>query len=345
MTPERRPLSNRRRYRTRRRHLDRDGVFCTFDGFTGAAERHGATETNVLLRTSPTTGYISLAGARPRLHPAPAAAHQGTELMPKPTALACTLAVCGAAVAVGLSAAPASAASADLEYTCEWGVSDGDGGGPTGEGDAASASWDSGIEDGLIVPVGTSVPLDPYSGTITLPAEFVDALRAQDRTELTGGGVHFTVIEESDEPFFVEFSFETTPIPADGPMVVEVEGIDEDEINATEPGTYTLLAQDFFLFSGDDNDETGMGCEMTDEGDPTIDAFEAVGEEPTEEPTETVAPTVTVTATPVRPALVQTDVAEGTPAGNAGGLALAGGAAAMLALAGRLAVRRAPRRH
>lgn len=260
--------------------------------------------------------------------------------MPKPTVLACTLAVCGAAVAVGLSAAPASAASADLQYTCEWSVDDGDGGGPAGEGDPATAGWDSGIADDLVVPVGTSVPLDPYTGTITLPEPFVEALRAQDRTELAGGGLQLTVIEESDEPFVIELTFESTPVPAEGPMTVEVEGIDEEEIEATEPGTYTLLASDFFLFSGDD-ENTGMGCELTDEGDATIDAFEAVEEEPT----ETVAPTVTVTATPVRPALVQTDVAEGTPAGNAGGLVLAGGAAAMLALAGRFAVRRAPRRH
>ena len=131
--------------------------------------------------------------------------------MPKPTALACTLAVCGAVVAVGLSAAPASAASADLGYTCEWSVDDGDGGGPAGESDPATASWDSGIEDDLVVPVGTSVPLDPYTGTITLPEAFVDALRAQDRTELAGGGLQLTVIEESDEPFVIELSSAPPP--------------------------------------------------------------------------------------------------------------------------------------
>jgi uncharacterized protein DUF6801 len=258
--------------------------------------------------------------------------------MPKPTVLACTLAVCGAAVAVGLSAAPASAASADLQYTCDWGIGDAE-----GTGDPATASWDSGIADDLEVPVGTSVDLDPYSGTVTLPDAFVAELRAQDRTELSGGGLQLTVVEETEEPIVIDLAFETTPVPADGPMVLELEGVDADPIEATEPGTYTLLASDFII--GSDLDENlGLLCEMTDEGDATIDAFEAVGE-PTETPTATVAPTVTVTATPVRPALVQTDVAEGTPSGGTGGLALAGGAAALLAVAGRLAVRRAPRRH
>ncbi|MBM6399964.1 hypothetical protein [Phycicoccus sonneratiae] len=261
--------------------------------------------------------------------------------MSKPTVLAGTLALCGAAALVGLSATPAAAASRDLAYSCDWGVDDGDGG-VEGSGDAASATWDSGIADDLVVATGTSVPLSPYTGTITLPTPFVDALRAQERPDLAGGGFHLVVVDESEQAFDLELLYGPTAVPAEGPMTLQVEGLDEVSVDTPEPGTYTLVTADFQLFVEED-ENTGLACELTDEGDPTIDAFEAVGEAPTTTPPATTAPAVA--PSPIRPALVQTDAAEGGSSGGHG-LAWVGGALSLALAAGlRHVVRRAPRRH
>lgn len=256
--------------------------------------------------------------------------------MPKPSALACAVAVGGALVAAGLSAAPAAAASGDLAYSCQWGVD-------TAEGtDPGTASWDTAITDGLVVDTGSSVEVAPYGGTITLPDAFVDALRTSERTRLAGGSLLTTVIGETEEPEQLELVFEPTRVPAEGPMVLEADGIDEAVIRADDPGTYTLLADSFYVFVEED-DDVGLRCTFDGEGDPVVDRFQAVGDPVTEEPTATARPTSV--ASPVRPTLVQTDVAEGTPDGSAGGPLLAAGAAVLLGWAGRRALRRAPRRH
>ena len=67
-------------------------------------------------------------------------------------------------------------------------------------------------------------------------------------------------------------------------------------------GTNTLVADDFVLEVGTRRrgPDAGMSCTLADEGDVTIDAFEA---------TATPTPTVSPTATPARPVIVQTDFA------------------------------------
>ncbi|QIM22832.1 hypothetical protein G7075_19665 [Phycicoccus sp. HDW14] len=256
--------------------------------------------------------------------------------MPRPSALACALAVGCALAAAGLSAAPASAASGDLAYSCEWGVD------ATEGTDPGTASWDTAVADDLVVDTGTSVEIAPYSGTITLPDAFVAALRTSGRTRLAGGTLLATGIAETDEPQQLELGYGPVPIPAEGPVVLDVDGIDEAVIQADDPGTYTLLADSFYVFVEEDVN-VGLRCTFDGEGDPVVDRFRAVGDPVTEEPTDTTAPTAV--ASPVRPALVQTDVAEGTPGGSTGGPLLAAGAAVLLGLAGRRALRRAPRRH
>ncbi|MBM6405563.1 hypothetical protein JQN72_15060 [Phycicoccus sp. CSK15P-2] len=245
--------------------------------------------------------------------------------MRRSTALVRPAVVGGTTLALaGLVSPFATAASADLEYSCEYGVDTTEG---TGD---ATASWDSGIADGLVVEVGDSVSLDPYTGTVELPTGFVDALRDSGRTELGGGGLQLTVLEESDEPFIIELVFDSTPVPASGPMTLDLSGVDPEDIEATEAGTYTLVANDFFL--SDDDDTAGMYCELVDNGDATIDSFTAQAA-PGPTVTVTPTPTVTVTASPVRPVLVQTDAAGAGPsllpaAAGAGLLVLAGGVAA-----------------
>lgn len=253
----------------------------------------------------------------------------------------------------GVSALPSSAASEDIEYQCEWAVGETD-----GEGDLGVASWDTAIADdgSLVVEVGARVPLDPYTGSITLPEAFVSALRAAERTELDVDGVQLTVVDETGEPYVMELDVEPTPIPASGPMVVAVEGVDPEDIEAFEPGTVTLLAVAFFIADGDiDSEEqpqTFLLCEVEDEQTAVVDTFTvAEDEDPVPTVTATVVPTPTVTVTmapaspsPVRPVLVQTDAPE-TSGPSTGALALAGLGAGALVLAGRRLVRRPARRH
>ncbi len=81
----------------------------------------------------------------------------------------------GAALfAAALTLSPAQAASADLSYECEFRHSD-----TTSPAGPATASFDSGIGTGLVVPVGTEVSIDPFTGSVTLPDAFTALLRDQ----------------------------------------------------------------------------------------------------------------------------------------------------------------------
>src|SRR5690242_14682046 len=89
----------------------------------------------------------------------------------------------GIALLTAVTTAPIAAAeSRELEYSCGFGLDFGEGG-PEGEGDS-TAQWDTAISDGLTVNAGTEVTLDPFTGTIDLPEEFVDLLRDEDITSI-----------------------------------------------------------------------------------------------------------------------------------------------------------------
>lgn len=243
----------------------------------------------------------------------------------------------GAALLVaGLAATSASAESADLSYSCFYGVGQSEGSG------SATATFDSGIGDGLVVEVGDEVELDPFTGSITVPQGFTDDLRSNEYSEIDGGGFVITLVDESGEEFVVQVSFPATPVPAEGPLTLQLTGQDEDAVVAEE-GTNTLIASDVFLVvdTGSQEPEVGMYCELTDEGDVSIDAFEA-----TAAATPTTTVTASPTASPVRPVVVQTDFA-GEGRSTALPLLAGGGlAAASLALVvGRGARRGTARRH
>ncbi|HYN67654.1 MAG TPA: hypothetical protein VES93_12255, partial [Ornithinibacter sp.] len=114
------------------------------------------------------------------------------------------------------------------------------------------------------------------------------------------------------------------------------------EVTPEVAGTHTLVAGEFVLFvdSGDGGPEVGMACELSDEGDIAIDAFEATAAAtPTGSPSTSVAPT--------RPAVVQTDFAgedraSALPLVLGGGLLVAGTAAIAT---GRSRARATSRRH
>ena len=251
-----------------------------------------------------------------------------------------------ALVAAALTLSPAQAASADLAYSCDFTYDTTDGTGP------ATASFDTGIGAGLVVPVGTEVSIDPFTGSVTLPDGFTALLRQHGLTTIDGGGVTLTVIDETQDAYFVELTFGSEDVPAQGPMTIQVTGAG-DPIIPQEPGTNTLVAGDFLL--GVDPGPLGstptatptatlpsgpptspgpseppapvdifMACSLIDEGNIAIDAFKA-----TAVPAVTTTVTAQPTASPVRPVVVQTDFSGGDrssamPLVLGGGLLVAG---------------------
>ena len=224
-------------------------------------------------------------------------------------ALARALLVGGVALlAAAVGVTPAGAASEVTEYSCEFGVDDPEGGGTEGEG-TSTASFDTGIPDGLVVDVGERVSLDPLTGTITLPDDFVQMLRDAGLATIQGGGEMFLYVNETDDAFNAFWEFAETAVPAEGTMSLDVEGeFEVDRFRVADAGVHTILGADFFLFvdTGEEGPGAGMFCEPTDE-DPVVDAFEALA---VAAPTTTVTTTSTATATAVRPVVVQTDFAE-----------------------------------
>lgn len=244
-----------------------------------------------------------------------------------------------ALLAIGLCVPSASAASGPLGYSCDFGFGDESGSGTT------SAAWDSAIGDGVTVKVGDKVSLDPFTGSITLPAGFATMLRNNETDPFQGGGLTATFIDETGEEYDVDFDFGPTDVNGEGPTTVQVTGAGGD-IVPTKAGTHTLVAGDFILFvdTGETGPDAGMSCRLTDEGDAVIDTFTATGT-----PSPTTSPTVTAepTASATRPVVVQTDFAgedptPGSPLALGGALLAAAGTALVV---GRARNRATARRH
>ena len=240
-----------------------------------------------------------------------------------------------ALLAAALTVTSAQAASADLTYSCDYGFDDAQGTG------SATASFDSAIGDDVVVEVGEDVSLDPFTGSVTLPDEFTALLRQNELSSIAGGGITFTLIDETGDEYDVFFDFGPEDVPGEGPMTLALDG-EGDVVTPTEAGTHTLVAGDFVLFvdTGETGPDVGMFCELTDEGDIAIDSFEAVAAA-----TPTTAPTES--ANPVRPVVVQTDFA-GEDRSTALPLVLGGGLLAVgtgAVVTGRARARAASRRH
>jgi hypothetical protein len=240
-----------------------------------------------------------------------------------------------ALLAAALTVTSAQAASADLSYSCDFGFDDAQGTG------TATASFDSAIGDDVVVEVGDDVSLDPFTGSVTLPDEFTDLLRQNELGSIQGGGITFTLIDETGDEYDVFVDFGPEVVPGEGPMTLILTG-EGGEVTPKVAGTHTLVAGDFILFvdTGENGPDVGMGCKLTDEGDTTIDSFEAVAaSSPTTAPVES--------ADPVRPVVVQTDFA-GEDRSTALPLVLGGGLLAVgtgAVAAGRARARATSRRH
>ena len=243
----------------------------------------------------------------------------------------------GAALVAGVFAAPgAQAVSDEIRYTCDYSVGE-----RVGTG-SVTATFDSGVVDGLVVTAGEFVSLDPITGSVTLPQEFTDALRQDGLTSIRGAGSIFLGIQEpADKLGEATFQFDAD-IPAEGPFTVPVSG-QIGEYQPQKAGTYTLVtgAELFFFLDPEGPDgDSGLTCTPDGGGDTAIDVFTATA-------ATTPTRTVTTTASPVRPVVVQTDFAGEGPALplplalGVGVIGLAGLAAGVT----RVARRPGPRRH
>ncbi|MGL5912064.1 MAG: hypothetical protein ACRCZP_18815 [Phycicoccus sp.] len=249
--------------------------------------------------------------------------------------LACGAALLSAAVVV----TPAGAESAELDYDCDWAV------GAQQGNDAVVVSFDTAVEDGLTVDVGDEVDLDPHTGRLTLPIDFVLAASINGPISISGGVLHSAFVDETGEDLEVDLEFPSTPMQTSDPTVLDLTGT-SDPVVADEAGTYTVVADSFVLTYGDEDDGGSMFCELVDDGDAAIDAFEAVAAAtpPPGTPTTTTTTTASASASPERPEVVQTDVAGGRP--RALPYAVLGGAVVIGAVAAAGTRRRAgSRRH
>lgn len=241
-----------------------------------------------------------------------------------------------------LGGATADADSGDVEYQCEYYVQATFEDRVVGEG-TATAAFDTAVPDGLVVDVGETVSLERPTGTITLPDEFTDALRAAGVTNISGGAHNaiFVVVSDSIELLGETFlSMDATTVPGEGSLSLNLRFNTPFTYEPQTPGTHAIALESFFLGIPDNADEAGISCAPVDSEFVVIDTLEAVG---ASTPTATTTPTAS--ASPPRPVTVQTDFADrddSTPA-------LVLGAGALLTLtAGAIAVgrtHRGSRRH
>jgi hypothetical protein len=243
--------------------------------------------------------------------------------------------VVGGLALVGVigAAGAAGAASEEAEFSCDFEVGD-----TAGEG-TSTVAFDSGITDGLVTEVGKRVSLEPFTGTITLPREFVAALKDFGLETIEGGGgvsAYFDAAEDTVEAFF---PVGPVALPADDTLTIAVDAdVEPPRFRPEDAGVHTLLVEGFGIGVDTGQGEEGPGafvsCVPSGDEDLVVDALEA-----TAKPTPTTTVTATATATPVRPVVVQTDavreeglataplLAAGTLAALvAGGLALPRGA-------------------
>lgn len=159
------------------------------------------------------------------------------------------------------------------------------------------AWFDTSIPKGLVVPVGTRVPIDPFVGSLALPSGLLDLLRDRGDTTLFLFTEALIVVPETGDDHPVQFWFHPdrhVDLPPAGGLTVGVRG-DGEEIDTSSAGTYSLSIPRLDLQLG-----LSVACELAAGDDGVFDAFRA----------ETPAP---APAEPVRPVVVQTDFSDPPP--------------------------------
>ena len=241
-----------------------------------------------------------------------------------------------ALLAAALTVTSAQAASADLTYSCDYGFDDAQGTG------TATASFDSAIGDDVVVEVGEDVSLDPFTGSVTLPDEFTALLRQNELSSIEGGGITFTLIDETGDEYDVFFDFGPEDVPAEGPMTLALDG-EGGDVTAEggrhpHPGGGRLRP---LRRHRRERAPTSAWAASS----PTRATSRSTPSRPSRRPPRTTAPTES--ADPVRPVVVQTDFA-GEDHSTALPLVLGGGLLAVgtgAVATGRARARAASRRH
>jgi Family of unknown function (DUF6801) len=241
----------------------------------------------------------------------------------------------GATVVTAAVPTPSRAASRVLTYHCESSAL------PVQQDEGlVTASWDTPVREDLVVDVGEKIHLMPLTGEITLPAGFVDRLRAAGFTDLSGeGGATIAVTETGAEipPVLV---LPADPLPESGPAALHVSGVLDstmsgmtDPVAFDEPGTHTLVLVHFGLLfgSGSDQPQPGLICGLQDIENTAMDRF--LVRAPAQ-PSEAATPQTE----PTRPVVVQTDFAAESPTSA---LPLVLGGLVLAAAVGRLTTWRA----
>lgn len=220
-------------------------------------------------------------------------------------ALFSVLAACATAVTVAVPT-PAHAASRVLTYRCESSAL------PVQQDEGlVTASWDTAVGENVVVDVGEKIHLMPLTGEITLPAGFVDRLRAAGFTDLSGEGGATIAVTETGAEILPVLVLPADPLPESGPVTLHVSGVLDstlsgmtDPVAFDEPGTHTLVLVHFGLLfgSGSDQPQPGLICGLQDTEDTAMDSF--LVRAPAQ-PSEAVTPQTE----PTRPVMVQTDFA------------------------------------
>jgi hypothetical protein len=164
-----------------------------------------------------------------------------------------------------------------------------------------------------VVHVGDLVSLDPTTGTMTIPNEFTDRLRAAGATTIAGqSGMVVSVFSHlGTTSSSTTMFFDQAPVPAEGSMSLDLKFDSPGEIRPETPGTYLVGIGSIALEISGANlpDELQFFCELPEGSSAPVDSYKAVAAA-TPSAAATLTSTPTGTVAPARPVLVQTDFAE-----------------------------------
>lgn len=201
------------------------------------------------------------------------------------------------------------------------------------EGLKATASFDSAVEDGATVAVGSRVELEPVAGTFSFGDDVATELRKLGITDGFAGATLLAGIEETETDRETDFFFETLSVPASGGFTLTSEDGMAESFRVNAAGTFTYVAGDFGVFFGTGDEDDGafaaLDCVADEDQDLTIDQVVAKA-------ASTPTPTPS-TPGPVRPDVVQTDAAQPTSPSFIPAAALGFG---VIAMAGAYALQR-----
>ena len=175
-----------------------------------------------------------------------------------------------------LVAPPSRADSGEVQFSCTfdfWSAQQWEG--------PATARFDTAIPDGFVAKVGDAVPFAPSTGTITFPDALTDQLRAKGVTALVGElgdravgdiGISVDDVHQSYESLGAFLTYPRgveMPVPAEGPMSVQVVLEGYLTFIARDVGKHTLVTDGFYLPLFGSNERPSAGSTAGRTRDPS----------------------------------------------------------------------------